>query len=251
MFNRCAAVFATALLFCGSAFAAQPVVEAYGCNLNEGKTMEDLMEVTKYYENQRSKVDSDALQQMRSVVWVPVRGNVTVDFVWFNTNMSYSEWGEITDAWEGSSVAQEIQGRFDAVSTCVGSGVYASEVLYTNDTQFKEDGGVAIESYRCRLHPGKTLADSDAALDAWRPVFDKHVSAAGVSSFVSRRTPIISGNGFDLSYLAVWDDASTFASVNEARLADPADARSANLFNAAHRCESALFNAQVVVQPAN
>jgi hypothetical protein len=250
MFKKSSAVALTVLLFCGSAHAAQSVVEAFGCNLNDGKTMDDLMAVAAHYEGQRSKIDSDALQKMRSVVWTPIRGSAQIDFVWFNTNLSYSEWGEVTDAWARSNVAQSIQARFDEVSTCGGSGLYANQLLFSNDTAFKDDGGVMIESYRCNLRAGKSMADSDKALDAWRPVFEKHVEAAGVSSFVGRRTPIISGNGFDLSYIGVWDDATTFAAVNEAILTDPNN-RSGALFEAAHSCESALFNAQVVVPPAD
>lgn len=240
----------TALAICLSGQAAgQAVVEGFGCNLNDGKTMDDLMEVAEHYASRRSSIDSDALQKMRSVVWTPVRGSVDVDLVWFNSNLSYSEWGEAADALAGTDVGQEILARFNTVITCEGSGLSANEVLFTNDTPFEDDGQVMIESYRCSLNPGKTLADSDKAIDAWRPAFEKAVQNAGVSSFVARRTPIISGTGFDLSYLGVWDDAATFAAVNEALMEDP-DNRSDPLFAAAHRCQSALFTGQVVVQPA-
>lgn len=225
------------------------VVEAFGCNFNAGKTMADLDSVVKYYTAERSKVASPALQKMVSRVWTPQFGNVPVDFVWFNSNLSYTEWGAMRDALAASKVGDAIQARFDSVVTCPGSGLYANEQLFSSleEKPFQDDGSVVIESFRCNLHEGRSMADSDAALAAWKPVFTKAIATTGSASLVARRTPLISGTGFDLGYLAVWDDNDAYAAGNEAFRADPGSAKSGGLFAAAHRCESALFTSRTVV----
>ena len=63
------------------------------------------------------------------------------------------------------------------------------------------------------------MADSDAAIAAWKPVFAKAVASIGAASYVGRRVPIIGGSGgLDLGYFAVWDDATSYAKGNAAFL---------------------------------
>ena len=251
MIRKILTVLCTASLasFSISATAQTNVVEAFGCNFNDGKTMADLDAVVKFYTAERKKIDSPALQKMVSRVWTPALGNVPVDLVWFNSNLTYTEWGEATDALATSGAA--ILERFNAVMTCPSSGLYTNEQLFNSleKQPFKDDGGVVIESFRCKLNPGKSLSDSDAALAAWKPVFTKAVASTGATSFVGRRVPIISGFDVDLGYLAVWDDAVAYATANEAFDADPAGAESDALFAEAHRCQSALFNSRTLVPP--
>ena len=84
MIRRLTTVLCTAVLasFSISVTAAETnVVEAFGCNFNDGKTMTDLDAVVKYYTAERSKIASPALQKMVSRVWTPTLGNVPVDLV--------------------------------------------------------------------------------------------------------------------------------------------------------------------------
>jgi hypothetical protein len=249
-----AVLCAVLTLFSFSSQAAETnVVEAFACDFNTGKTMTDLDAVTSYYAAERSKIRSPALQKMVSRVWTPSLGSVSVDFVWFNSNLNYRGWGEMRKSFDESSVGAAIQAKFDAVALCSRSGLYAQEVLSNNLEQepFTDDGSVTIESFRCELHDGKTIADSDAAIVAWKPVFEKAIAATGSSAFVGRRTPIISGSGFDLSYFVVWDDAAAYADGNETFRTNPASAKSDALFAAAHRCESTLFTSRTMVPAPN
>ena len=227
--------------------AATNVIEAFACNFLPGKSMDDLRAATDYYTSQRSKIDSPALQKLVSRVWTPAFGAVGFDFVWFNSNMTLSEWGEMRNSYTASSIGAEIQARFDAVSECARSGVYAQAALVINLAEKPITGGAVIESYTCDLHPGRSLADSDAAIAIWKPVFERAIASTDASSFVARRTPIISGSGFDLAYFAVWQDTVAFADSNEALRGDPANAESSAAFERAHRCDSALFDSTTMV----
>lgn len=246
------AITAVASLFFSNAYAAEPqVVAGFGCNFNPGKGLADLEAVTAYYVANRAKIASPALQKMRSVIWQPLLGSVDVDFVWFDSNLTFNEWGEVTDAISGSEVGAAVQAKFDEAITCPGSGLSINQELFRTEKQFAQDGSVVIESFRCNLHAGKTMADSDSAIAAWKPVFDKAVASIGAASYVARRVPAVSGTGFDLSYLAVWDDASTYAKANTAFAADPDSAKSDALFAAAHTCQNALFTGRVMVAAPN
>jgi hypothetical protein len=241
---------AAATLLSLSARAETNVVEAFACEFNPGMGRDDLDSVVKYYVAERSKVASPALQKMVSRIWTPVLGTVPFDFVWFNSNVTYREWGEVTKAFAASAVGAEVNARFDAVATCASSGLYAQDVLFNNLAQKPLTADpVVIESFLCTLNEEKSLADSDAAIAAWKPVFEKAVASTGASSFVGRRTPIISGSGFDLSYFAVWADAVTYADTNEAFRMSSNSAKSDALFAEAHRCNSALFTGHTLVAP--
>lgn len=246
------AVCAVLTFFSVSSRAETNVIEAFACDLLPGKSMADLDAATEFYTSQRSKIKSPALQKMVSRVWTPDFGATPYDFVWFNSNMTFTEWGEMRQAFAASSLGNEIQARFDAVSQCARSGVYAQDALFSNLEEKPLTGGQAvIESHLCNLHPGKSLADSDAAIAIWKPVFEKAVASTGASSFVARRTPIISGSGFDLAYFAVWQDTMAYAAGNEALRSSPANARSSAAFEATHRCDSTLFTSRTMVPPTD
>lgn len=242
-----------AILFNVSFFAtaqaaeSPAVVEGFGCNFLDGKDINDLDKAIDYYTARRSKVDSPELQKMGSVVWIPYRGNIAVDFVWINNNITLNGWGKSNLAFESSKEGQTMQQKFDEVADCVGSSLQTTEVLFSTDEDLADDDEVLIEAYRCNLRPGKTMADSDAAIAEWRPVFEKAVEATNAATVVFRRLPIISGSGFDLSYVLVWDDTATYAMASSAFLSNPANTRSGELFAAAHSCESAMFKGRIVV----
>jgi len=244
---------AVSTLFSLSLAAAETnVVEAFACTLQPGKTMKDVEAVANYFAAERSKIASPALQKMVSRTWTPTVGRVPFDFVWFNSNLTYTEWGAATKAFNASPVGADVLARFNAVADCPSTGLYATEMLFNNLADKPFDGdAVVIESFLCTLHEGKSLADSDAAIAAWKPVFEKAVGSTGASSFVGRRTPIISGADFDLSYFAVWQDAATYAATNEAYRMNPNGVKADGMFNSAHRCQSALFVGHTLIAPPN
>lgn len=229
------------------------VVEAFACNYNTGKSMKDLQAVTEFYTAQRSKIPSPALQKMVSRIWTPILGNVPYDFVWFNSNLTYREWGEMSKAFAASEVGAAVQAKFDEAATCARSGLFAQEALFNNldSKPFGRNATVVIESFLCTLNDGRTMADSDAAIAAWKPVFEKAVAKTGASSFVGRRVPIITSGTFDLTYFGVWADEAAYANGNETFNADPDSRKSGALFATAHRCESALFRGYTLVPPPN
>jgi len=216
-------VLSTLLFFnCARAADAPAVIEAFACNLVAGKTMSDLDKTVDFYQSQRSKMNSSAINKMRSVIWQPLRGRVPYDLIWLNTNLNLSEWGAATAALADSSAGQAVQARFDEVLVCDASGIYTNDLLYRSESGLTEDDEYVVESFRCKLNPGKTVADTDNAIDAWRPVFAKATKSANTPAAVLRRLPVVSATGFDLNYVVAWDDVEAYANGNSAYRMDPA-----------------------------
>jgi hypothetical protein len=253
-FNRVvvgvAAVLAIVTMTNARAAESPPVIEAFACNFLDGKDMADLENTIDYYESQRSKMGSDAIEKMRSVTWQVIRGRVAYDLIWLNTNLTLSEWGSATTAIAESKAGQSVQERFDEVLECDASGVYTNDLLYRTEKDLAQDGAFVIESYRCKLHEGQSIAGSDAAIEAWRPVFAGSMKSADTAAAVLRRSPVISATGFDLNYVVAWDDLQSYADGTSAYQMNPGSAKPTEMFNSTHRCESALFNGRVVVAPA-
>ena len=223
------------------------VIEGFGCTFLPGKDFDDLDKAIDFFKAQVPKIKSPELQKMGSVLWVPYRGSVNADFIWINTNLTLNEWGRSSVAYYGSEEGRAAEDTFFKVAECPTSGLATNEVLFETEEGFMDNESMLLQSYRCQLHPGKTIADTDAAIAAWKPAFEKAVKTTNAASLVMRRVPLVSGSGFDLTYATIWDDEAAYGEVNSAYLTDPNGVKADSLFNQAHRCESAMFKARIVV----
>ena len=233
-----------ALASLGAYAASPPVAELFACNFLEGKGMPDLEKALDAYRAAVPKIKSPELQKMRSNLWTPYRATTSYDFVWSNTNVTLDEWGKASLAYDSSKEGPAADAVFFSVAECRASGVVTQEVLFQTKQTIKPDDDVLLESYACTLNPGKTMADSDAAIAVWKPVFAK---AATGASAVLRRIPVISSQ-YDMFYLAVWDDTVAYASATSAFMADPASNASNDALNAAHRCTGGLWKSRSIVR---
>jgi hypothetical protein len=239
-------IICLSISFSVRAAEAPEIIEGFGCTFLEGKGMDDLNDAVEFYQSKIKRIKSPEFHKMGSVLWIPYRGSAGVDFVWINNNVTLSEWGKATVAYDSSKEGQAADAKFFEMSTCA-SGLAISEVIFaTEDRELADSGGVLIESFSCNLRDGQTLAATDAAIKAWRPVFASAVNGKKAASVVLRRVPLVSGRGYDVNYAAIWDNVAVYAEVNEAFAADPDSAKSNQLFGAAHKCNSALWKGRIV-----
>ena len=239
-------VLIAGLLLTVTAQAASPrVTELFGCNFRDGKDMADLQEAIDFYSAGRSKIGSPELTKMASNVWTKYRGNSAFDIVWANAGLTLEELGKANLAYDSSKEGQAAEARFNEVVDCGTSGIVFNEVLFQNGEFQSQNGGeLLIESYACQLYPGKTLEDTDAAIEKWKAPFARAVDGSPV--MVQRRTPVMMGE-FDLMYVAVWQDIAQFAAVTSSFAQDPEAGASDRLFKDAHRCQSGLWKVRNVV----
>lgn len=221
------------------------VVELFGCNFIEGKDMDDLQKVIEYYAENRDKIGSSEVMKQSSGVWTPYRGNSQFDLIWGNAGLTLEEQGRANLAYDSSKQGQAIEARFNEVLECPSSGFLVEEILFDDRENLNsiEGNEFVLESYACTLNPGKSLADVDAALTAWRTPFSR---AATQGALVIKRTPVMM-SAYDVFYTGVWDNIADFTAAASAMTQDPEAATSMSLLSAAHRCESGLWKWQRVV----
>jgi len=207
--------------------------------------MDDLQKVIDYYAENRSKIGSSEVMKMSSGVWTPYRGNSRFDLIWGNAGLTLEEQGKANLAYDSSKQGQAIEARFNEVLDCPTSGFLVEEILFDDRENLNsiEGSEFLLESYACTLNPGKSLADVDAALAAWRVPFSR---AATQGAIVIKRTPVMMSD-YDVFYVGVWDNIADFAAAASAMTQDAEAAMSMSLLSAAHRCESGLWKWRGVV----
>lgn len=243
--QRCLFAIAGLLLVVTANAASPPATELYGCNFKDGKDMSDLQKVIDSYSANRAKIGSPELMRMASNVWTKYRGSSPYDIVWANAGLTLEELGKASLAYDSSKEGQATEARFNEVIDCGASGFVLNEVLFQSQEPegLPEGEEALLESYACQLYPGKTLADTDAAIAAWKGPFEKAVDGPVL---ILRRTPVMLGE-FDVMYLGVWRDIAQFTAVSSAFIENPEAAVSNRLFADAHRCQSGLWKVRNVI----
>jgi hypothetical protein len=112
------ATVSSVFLLLSVAVNAEPVSIVYSCQLKEGSTMEDAMEINaRWLKWARATGGSD---EITSSFVSPVIGDLG-GFMWVDTYPDIATWGKIVDADSG------FDAEFDAISTCSGNRMYRGE----------------------------------------------------------------------------------------------------------------------------
>ena len=118
-----ALVMMTALLFTAPAFA-DPVLHIWSCQLNEGKTGMDLLEVNQKWLAAAKEIDdSDSLELSIEFPFAANVGDGAFNFVVAIENAA--AWGAWQSKYQGSA-AQEVDAEWSEVATCQNSSLWNS-----------------------------------------------------------------------------------------------------------------------------
>lgn len=176
-------------------------VEAFYCNMQEGKSQKDLMKVAERFSKWADKHDPSAS------AWVLTpqfgMGAEQPDFVWLGSNPSGSQWGSGLDAWQASG--GDIQAAFNDIVDCSMGHVMASSVEISVPDGPPGDGVVMFA--QCNIDEG-----SD-----WSKAIAAHKSFAGAMRGMGSKAsswiffPMLGGGNPDYDYLTVstfknWSD---------------------------------------------
>lgn len=236
---------AAALIWAFAASAAEsgPVREYYACNLLPGKTMKDVMTIRDALVKEIEKTGNADLTDRVSLLWTPTKTNGDIDFLWFDMHASIDAMGRAQRAFEESGGSARINAMAEKVLDCA-SGIVTHDEIYQGSGEMGQ-GPVVVESYRCMLHPGQTIADAQAAVGYWQEVIR---SLSGFDSFAGyMQTPVISQSSADLFYFLVHPTIADFATRLSTYRASPGGMEAERRFARVHRCESALWSGEVVV----
>ncbi len=230
--------------FAANAADTGPVREFYACNFQDGKGMDDLMAIRDVIVEQIEKANNEDLSNQVSLLWTPVKTNGELDFLWFDMHENLNAMGRAASAFESSGGAAAIDALAAKTVQCA-AGIVTHEAIYQGDEPIGGPGPVLVESYRCELHPGKTVVDAREAVDYWRGVID---DLDGYDSFAAwMQTPVVSQSSADLYYFVVHADMAEYAARTSTYRASKGGMEADSRFNAVHRCESALWTGEVVV----
>ena len=234
------------LLSCGTIAAETgPMREFYACTFNEGKGMADLESVRDFVVEQIDKIGSPALSAMVSFVWTPYKTNTQADFLWFNMNENLNALGRAADAFNNSEEGAAAQARFGKVANCAAAGIVYHDQIYDGSEEISvpEGGAALLETFTCKLNPGKTLDDARAAVNVWRGVLDGLGMHTSYDAYM--QTPLVASTPYDLLYFAVHNNMTDYAARQTAYVTSDADADAGaeadRGFAEVHHCDSAMW----------
>ena len=242
---RITAVVLAAFSMAAVAAESVPVREFYACNLQPGKTMDDVMAIRDALQEVVEEAGDEDLSNMVSFLWTPVKTNGDIDFLWFDMHADMNAMARAEAAFQAAGGPDAI-GQMAAETADCGAGIVTHETIAQGSVPFAADDGPAlVQSFVCTLRPGKTLDDARGAVKNWQKVI---ADLGGYDNYAAYlQTPVISSSEADLYYFEVHqnlqDLAARFTAYGGSKAGQDADRR----FNTVHRCNAALWNGQVIM----
>jgi hypothetical protein len=228
----------------GSAFAAEtPLIEVFGCKLNEGRTMADFSNAAEAWRAQVDKIP--AARNYFAAVLTPLRGDTPYDVVWIGSNPSVSDWAKSESASDASSDVVATLAAINANVTCE-SALYLETPMYEGLKDEPGDNDTVIETYGCNLKPGKTQKDADADDRAYLAA----LKALKPASSTYRWAPLFSKATHAVVYLVVNDDLASFAAATEAYNASKEGQAALEADAATFTCDTGLWYGHTLRVPA-
>ncbi|TNF80535.1 MAG: hypothetical protein EP301_13045 [Gammaproteobacteria bacterium] len=238
-----------AMIACGGSTPLQaaetgPVREYFVCNFTNGAGLPELMEATDYFVSQLDATPS--LERLPTYLWTPVRANTSADFMWFASFPNLNAFGDQMDAYLETGVGPDVQSRFDAISSCE-SGMSTIQQIYDGDEAATTNETSALEAYACKLNPGKSMDDLNAAIGTWHD----HVKALGTveDADVYMEVPLLASTPYTHFIFGVHPTFRAMSSnLTDVLTSQGWDAVAAQL-NDVQDCESGLWSGQQIIGP--
>lgn len=168
-------------------------IEAFYCNMQEGKGMKDLMPVADRFSKWADK------NNPTYSAWILTprfgMGSQLPQMIWLGSTPTGAEFGKGADAW--AKGGKDIQDAFDKVVDCSAGHVLASSVEVLAPDGNPGDGVVMFT--QCELEDGKTTADAAKLQGAMAAELRKMGAKNSSWMFV----PMIGGGDLDYDYLGV------------------------------------------------
>lgn len=115
-----------AIGICGFAYADTTIDEIFTCQLNEGKTMNDVREVNRrWVKFMNANVEGGNIS---GNIVTTIVGDLTPGrFLFVDSFPSLESWTAAKSATTGNAEGEAIDAAFGAITTCTESGLYSSE----------------------------------------------------------------------------------------------------------------------------
>ena len=115
-----------ALSFCATANADTSISEVFTCQLNEGKTMDDVRAAnSKWVKFMNANVDGG---EIGSSIVTPVVGNASSGhFLYVDTFPNLATWSTAKNATDGNDEGEAIDAELQEVADCSDNRLYSAE----------------------------------------------------------------------------------------------------------------------------
>lgn len=237
----------TAISFGASAAEAPPapVMEAYTCNFNAGKDMDDLMAARDNFVKQTDKA---GIKLGASYLFSLFKGNLPFDLVWMTPHDSLAAFAAATEEQAASSAVVDALARFDTVVDCTANLNSVTPIFQREGNEPDGEPGF-VSAYACSTNPGV----GPVAVQDLRNHIAGVVGGLGdaAPNFMFTMSPITSGpTAADVILFAVTDSVSSWAKFTTAVRSSPGGPNLGRHFQAVANCDLALWNTQRVIAPS-
>ena len=213
--------------------------EVFACTLKEGKTWDDWREVNAFFGESVKKVGG-AADDFFAYAWRPFRGGVEFDYLWSGYYENLRVLGESWEAFDGTPEATASSARWEALEDCRSALLTLEQIYDAPDFPADNTATTMLESFRCTLQPGKSLADVQAALEPWKA----HAAAVDLPLDVFLRTPLVSGSDIDHSYFVLHENAAAYGANMSAWLTHPDTAGIDAMLDEVQDCTNQLWRSE-------
>lgn len=222
------------------------ILEAFLCNYNDGKDLDDLMSARDFYLKQGEKA---GIALPPAYVWSLIKGDGQYELLWFNVHDNLKAYGAATDAYAAADMAAA-DDRFDTVASCTSNIATVNQFFEREVEPVEGDDTVVVSSSACQFRHGVGAAHV--------PDLTGHI--AGVLGEMGDNAPTgvfmadpITGGGpvqIDRFIFNVNDDMSSWSNFVSSLVTSEAGQRLGRHFNMVFNCTASLWAAQQVVEGA-
>lgn len=238
------------LLTTTAAAAEENILQLFGCNLDDGKTMENVFQTLEMLGDNAQGGDDPAFGIF---LWIPYRGSLGYDYVWGATSGDLMSMARGANNYVTSGAAEIMQPRFAALGSCNSSISYTEQmktgVIGTTEDRLP-DG--LIETFSCQYRGNSDFDDVHDAAEFWQEQVAKSESAAIATyeGFLVRPYRGIR-EGVDFAWIGTYPDIETWAQGTEDWFGSNEGQAADERFNRVSECQTALWWGYWIEVPQN
>ncbi len=175
-------------------------VEAFGCTLNDGKTMDDWNAAVKQWNKWADKQDMDdyTAWTLTPHYFGPDRA---FDVIWLGGSPSGESLGRAQDNW--AATGSKVADAFAEVSSCTMHSAFAV-LQFKKPPERENPDNIVISFSDCSLAEDTSFGDIAPSLGEWGKWREESGSTSGIWVFF----PAYGGGGekYDFKYVAAWQN---------------------------------------------
>jgi len=235
------------------ATAQESVLQLFACNLNEGKTMENVWSTLETMRGLSGNNQELTDPGFGVFLWTPFRGSLGFDYIWGITNSDLNEMAAGYKGFVESGNAMVMGPRFGALASCT-SSISLTEQTRAGSVGTGEDRlpDAMVETHSCQLRTGSDMEDVEKAVEYWQEQFEE-IESAALGTYEGFLVRPFRGmrEGLDFAWIGTYPDLTTFmqgaTDYYGSKEGQAADAR----FQKTSKCQTAMWNGYWVVVPEN